>query len=116
MAQQPSSGATGRLVPVLVILLCLPLPMVAACGALALSIERVNNALSTLLKLVFFFGYLLLILPAMYVIEPFVVIATIWYSTRATGESARRVFTCWFAVAIHTIVLVWFLVNNAPRR
>jgi hypothetical protein len=48
MAQQPSPGATGRLVPVLVILQCLPLPMVALCGALAFSLERINNALSTL--------------------------------------------------------------------
>jgi hypothetical protein len=105
-----------RLIPRIVVIACLPLPAVAALGGVGLLIGRINEPFSMLFKLPFFFGYLLLILPAMYVIEPFAIIATIWYSARATGESMRSVVTCWIAVMVHTIVLIWFLMNNAPRR
>jgi len=105
------STAQPSRIPAIVVLACLPLPATLAFGLFSRVIENASEPLSLVIGFAAALGYLVAFLPALYVFEPFAVIASFWYTQRYLNrfdESFARVLVCWAAVAVHSAVLVWY--------
>jgi hypothetical protein len=99
-------------IPALVVLVCLPLPVVTAVLLFARALEKADEARAALIGFAGVFGYLVTFLPALVLFEPFAIGASIWYTRQFTdrpNESFGRVITCWVAVVVHTAAILFFL-------
>lgn len=91
----------------MVVVVCLPLTVSKAVLYFSLALERVDPQRSALIGFAGALTYLVVFLPALAVFEPFAIIASIWYTQRRSfGEPIGRLFVCWLAVIVHTMVLI----------
>jgi hypothetical protein len=91
----------------MVVLVCLPLTVAKAVGYFALALDKVDHQAAALIGFAGALAYLAAFLPALVLFEPFAIVASIWYTHRRVfGEPAGRLFVCWLAVVVHTVVLI----------
>jgi hypothetical protein len=90
----------------MVVLVCLPLTVSKAVLYFSLALERVDPRGSALIGFAGALTYLIVFLPALLLFEPFAIIASIWYTRRSFDEPTARLFVCWLAVIVHTMVLI----------
>jgi hypothetical protein len=101
-----SASAQPTRVPAMVVVACLPLPLTKAALYSAVALERVAPNASALIGFAGVLGYLAVFLPALVLFEPFAIIASIWYTRRASDEPTGRLLVCWLAVIVHTAALI----------
>ena len=96
----------------MVLLVCLPLPIIWAVGFLSLRVGGFDNPLATVIGFASALGYLAIFFPALLLFEPFAVLASAWYTRRyvtRSDEPIGRVIACWLAVVVHTAALATYL-------
>ena len=109
------SGVTdtrGRLIPRLVVLACLPLTALWAVLQVLRIVDPAVHDATALMGFAVVIAYLFAFRPALYVCEPFAVIATLWLTRRwydTYGAPFAPVVACWAAVLLHSAALVSFL-------
>ena len=100
------------LIPAMVVLVCLPLPSVAALEVFARALEHVDEHAFAMIGFAGALGYLATFLPALVLFEPFALGASVWYTqrfARRDGESFGGLIMCWAAVVVHTVTLAFYL-------
>jgi hypothetical protein len=108
-----ASAHTTTRVPAMVVIACLPLPVTKAVVYLSVAFERLNPEAAALIGFAGVLAYLAVLLPAMVLVEPFAIIASIWYTQRHEFEDPVRLCVCWLAVIVHTAVLISYF--RLPR-
>jgi len=94
----------------MVLLVCLPLPLTKALGYFALALQKLNEPAATLIGFASVLGYLAVFFPALFLFEPFALIASIWYTRQSASVAPLgRVLACWLALLVHTAVLITYL-------
>jgi hypothetical protein len=99
-------------IPAIVVLVCLPLPVVCAIGVFAHAVRRLDPQGAAALGFAATLGYLATYFPALYLFEPFAIVASLWYTRRwfdQYGEAFAPVIACWTAVIVHTAALAYFM-------
>jgi hypothetical protein len=96
----------------LVVIVCLPLPSICAVLLMCRAIEPFAQDGAALIGFAAVFAYLFTFNPALYLCEPFAVIASIWLTRRwydNYGAPFAPVAACWLAVLVHSAALAFFL-------
>lgn len=91
----------------MVLLVCLPLPLTKALSYFALALRQVNEPAATLIGFASVLAYMAVFFPALFLFEPFALIASIWYTRQSSSDAPiGRILACWLALAVHTAVLI----------
>jgi hypothetical protein len=91
----------------MVLLVCLPLTAIKAVGYAALELGRVHPESAALIGFAGALAYLAVFFPALFVFEPFAIIASIWSTRRSPyNEPVGGLIACWLAVIVHTAILI----------
>jgi hypothetical protein len=94
----------------MVLLVCLPLIATKVSGYAALGLISIGSELGTWIGFAAALGYLVVFFPALVLFEPFAIIASTWYTRRLSyQEPVGPLLVCWFAVVVHTAVLISYL-------
>jgi hypothetical protein len=102
----------------MMVALCLPLPLNMACAYGAMAARKTTPDAANPFLLPWFFTFLPVFFLGMYVVEPLVAVLAIVNTVKATRGAASgiRLFVCWVAFAVHSLVLLWLLTRPTMQR
>jgi hypothetical protein len=96
--------------PAVVVLACLPLTAVKILTYALMLVSRADPDGVALFGFALTFAFLFLFYPALLLLEPIAIITTVWYTNHFRyNEPVSRLLVCWFALAVHSLVLVSYL-------